>query len=509
MESKSHLFPYRRRPIPESRGSVLKNPIWLAIFIAIPLSSAVWAQTPQISAQRQRVLEEPFRLMMDQQVPTEKRVLFDWGGWFRSNYWAIDEDTSRDLNESNPKIRDDGYHAFREQQLRLWGLLNLDQVHQVYARMKLDYWDWNDHTSYNGNDSDWDGANLERGFYDFRLSRYQMAYGEKPGDFDFSARLGRQYVEFGNGLTLSIPLDALLVSGYYDNFKVTGLGAWSIPSTYNIDRSVPDNEKESRRYWGVQVEYSGFHDHTPFVYYLNQEDLDAGMVRPVNGIDQAFGIDSQYVGLGSQGRFFHRDLQYSVEGVIETGKSYAYTPDTDESASRQSISAWAFDTELRYLVPDKKRTLYAVEYLLASGDSDRYFSPIDTVGGNQPGTLDRSFSAWGFRNTGLVFAPMISNLGMVRLGASTFPWENFKAFKDLELGANVFFYHKQRESGAASDNLSFRDHSYLGNEYDFYANWWFTSDLAITAHYAFFLPGEAFPSQSDRQLFYTALTLSF
>jgi hypothetical protein len=480
--------------------------------LLLPVSVAFSQATPGVF-QRQRIIEEPFRLMMDEQIPAEKRMLFDYGGWFRSNYWAINEDVHRGLEG-----RDDGYHAFRLQELRVWGLANIDQVHQFYARGLLNYWDWNHGTSYDGNDSDWEGANLERGYYDFRLSRYQMAYGQQPGDFDLSARIGRQYVEFGNGLALSIPLDAILVSGYYDGFKVTGLGAFSIPSTDNIDRSVPDNEKESRRYWGVQIEYTEWRDHKPFVYFFNQEDLDAGSTRPIHAFDeqgqpftfdQSFGIDSHYVGLGSMGRFFHRDLQYSVEGVIESGHSYAYTPEADATASRQSISAWAFDTELRYLVPDKRRTLYAIEYLLASGDADRQFSPINTVGGNRSGTLDHSFAAWGFRNTGLVFAPMISNLGMVRLGASTYPFENASTLKELEVGTNVFLYHKQRENGAASDDLSFEDHRYLGNEYDFYANWWLTSDLALTAHYDIFLPGKAFPSQADRQLFYTALTLSF
>ena len=134
---------------------------------------------------------------------------------------------------------------------------------------------------------------------------------------------------------------------------------------------------------------------------------------------------------------------------------------------------------------------------------------MNTVGGNQIGTKDHSFVGWGFRNTGLAFSPLMSNLGMIRLGASTFPAENVKMFKDLELGTNMYIYHKHRSGGAASDTLSTKEHAYLGSEFDFYANWWITSDLALMAHYALFLPGDAFSPQPDRQMFFTALTINF
>ena len=35
--------------------------------------------------------------------------------------------------------------------------------------------------------------------------------------------LGRQYVEFGTGLALSIPLDAIQARGYYGNWQFTGM----------------------------------------------------------------------------------------------------------------------------------------------------------------------------------------------------------------------------------------------------------------------------------------------
>jgi len=445
--------------------------------------------------QRQRILDEPFRLEMDEAVPVDKRVVFDWGGWFRSSYWSLDENVHR-------CCECDGYHALREQELRLWGWLNIDQIHQLYARVRLDYLDWNHHTSFDRNDSDWEGPNLERGWYDFRWSRYQRAYGNQPGEVDLAVRVGRQYAELGTGLTLSIPLDALVLDSYYHDWQLTGLAARSVPSTHNVDRSVPDEPKEDRHFLGLQLRYNGHRDHEPFVYCFTQDDKGGELAN--NG--QKYGYDTSYAGIGSRGRFFHRDLQYTLEMASAWGESYA---ESTTQSERQNVKAWAFDTELRYVIPDKRRSQVALEYLLTSGDSDRDFSPTNTTGGNRAHTTDDSFVGWGYRNTGLTLAPRMSNLGMVRLGASTYPAVGSKRFGRLKIGTDFYFYHKQKSGGAASDALSTKDNSYLGSEFDVFANWQITSDLAWAVHYGIFLPGDAYSVQRDRHLFYTGVTLSF
>ena len=53
----------------------------------------------------------------------------------------------------------------------------------------------------------------------------------------------------------------------------------------------------------------------------------------------------------------------------------------------------------------------------ASGDGDRQL-PTDTVGGNQSGTQDFAFNSLGFANTGLAFAPALSNTDRSRLSES-------------------------------------------------------------------------------------------
>lgn len=463
----------------------------------------VLSMTPPVYAQSQsgRTIDEPFRLTMDQQ-PAGKRALFDGGGWLRTSYWGMDDNVDRNRDDG---ISDDGKHGLRRQQLRLWGDATLDGAHHVYARGLLDYYDWNHGTSYRSDDNYWDEAVLERGWYKFRWSALPQV---TPGDFDWSAQIGRQYVEFGTGLALSLPLDAVVGRGYYNDWEVTGMMAKSIASTRNYDHFVPGNDREHRCFWGTELRYNRWKDQRPFVYFYKQNDQDGGLVREYVPGDpntlQSFGYDSSYVGMGSRGRFFHRDLEYTGELVLEQGKSYARGV-----GDREDIKAWAFDTELRYISPGSHRSQLVAEYLLTSGDGDRYGSPNSSAGGNQAGTDDRGFSAWGYRNTGICLAPLMSNLGMVRLGAATYPFCETGRLNRLQLGTDFFLYHKQDGRGAMSDSVSSERDSFIGHEVDFYLNWRLTSDLAWALYYGFFEPGEAMVDGGLRQTLYTGLTLNF
>jgi len=482
-----------------SHRSVYLNPsavlLWALLLVCLAVAPrSAWSQTPEL--QQFRILDEPFRLALDEQ-PASKQALFDYGGWFRSSYFVTDENNDRDFDGHN-----DGTRAFRQQQSRFWSSLTLHQTHQFYVRLKTDYIDWNGDTSYDGRNSDLLGPNLERFWYNFRLSKAQWVTGYTPGDFDLDFKIGRDYVELGNGLSLSSPLDAAMLTTYYKDIRVLTFGALSIPSSNNIDSSVPDNPNESRRFGGVQFNFDHWSEQQPFMYYYIQEDQDYGMVRDF----QSYGYDSQYLGLGSRGRFFHRDLQYGCELVSEFGKSHAWT---DDEPAPQTIQAWAFDTELRYLIPDQAKSQLSAEYIFASGDGDRTYSPTNTIGGNAPHTKDTSFNAWGYRNTGLVLAPEISNIHIIRVGAATFPLYQVAQCDKLRVGTDVFCYHKQHSDGAMSDGLSYLQEGYVGSEWDVYFDWRLTSDLSLTLRYGYFLPGDAFASDHDRQLVFTGVTLNF
>ena len=58
----------------------------LVALVGVCIPQTGWGQAG--SPQAQRILDEPFRMRMDEQVPVAKRVIFDWGGWFRSFSWV-------------------------------------------------------------------------------------------------------------------------------------------------------------------------------------------------------------------------------------------------------------------------------------------------------------------------------------------------------------------------------------------------------------------------------------
>ena len=271
-----------------------------------------------------------------------------------------------------------------------------------------------------------------------------------------------------------------------------------------VDGSPRVAGHQDRCFFGFEFAYTGFDRHRPFVYYLDNQDN----TRPdPPDLAQGYEYTSRYVGLGSEGTVLLPDLRYRAEVVGEWGRTYS----NGVAAGRDHICAMAVDTMLEYLFRAATRPKIMVEYLYGSGDSDHAVSSTSTVGGNLAGTKDIDFNAFGFRDTGIAFAPRISNIHIYVLGASFFPLENIELFKKMEVGSKVFFYHKAKASGPISDTSTDNRGKWLGWEWDIYCNWRLTSDLAWTIRYGAFQPGSAYDGQgqSCRQYLYTGVTFSF
>jgi hypothetical protein len=213
--------------------------------------------------------------------------------------------------------------------------------------------------------------------------------------------------------------------------------------------------------------------------------------------------------VGSSGNLTD-NLLYSVEAAFEGGKtlsnSFAF-PFTQVEQTRDDITAWALDARLDYLLNDPRRTRFSGEVILASGDNDR-LSTSNTFGGNRPNTNDHAFNAFGLLNTGLAFAPDVSNLLMVRGGVSTFPFPDAGPFRQLQLGADVFAFNKLSDE-APIEEFTSEDH-YLGWEADLFVNWQVTSDVSFTLRYGVFFPGQAIETDHDeRHFLFTGITYAF
>lgn len=475
------------------RQSVIKLGSLFALLSAAPAGRAIAqpgapARDPDAFLNQQRLIEESINAERKKlAVPTDKFEL-DYGGFYSFHLFLFDDGV-----ESS--------RTFRRHDLRLWGRLALDQgAHQIYVRSRLSFVDFNAGDAYDGNEDDIEGMNLERGFYQFDLTRALQAYADKRIDYNIELKIGRDLTEIGTGLVLSTPLDLVRLRATWRHIELTGFAGRTVGSSQDFDLSRPTT-RTRRAMFGVQAKYLGFERHEPFAYVLWQRDRNhETLPRPF----QEFDYDSFYAGFGSTGELV-TNLRYSTEWVVERGHNVG----DGQFFKRNSIEAWAWDIELEYLFDTKGKPRVAMEYMFASGDPDRPFSPTDTVDGLLRGHVDSSFVGFGYRNTGLSFAPRLSNIHIWRAGAAFFPFEQHEAWKRLEVGSDWFLYHKHHASAAVSDPTADVPSGYAGWEMDYFANWDITSDLSATARYGVFFPGAAYSDRTTRTFLLVGVTWSF
>lgn len=443
------------------------------------------------TADGRRIYEEQLRVRLDEQLAEAREIGVDAGGWFSFAFFHYDDAAAR------------RQRVLRQYELRGWGSANIQGVHKLYVRGLLGYDDWNAGTNPTERHGDqFSGFEIERAWYQFDLGRMLRNQSGQEPPMGFRVTVGRSFTEIGTGFVLSMPLDMIQFDASWRDWQLTALLGKTIHETRNIDDSAAVADHQRRCPWGAQVTYTGFDRHRPFAYYLdNHDQTRPEPYDPLQGYDYS----SRYVGVGSRGSVLLPHLRYQVEAVGELGKTYS----DGVAAGRDRICAMATDCQLEYFFQARTHPRVGLEHIWASGDDDRELSATATLGGNRPGTRDYAFNAFGYRDTGLAFAPRMSNLHVYALGASFFPLERHKLLDKMEVGSKVFFYHRSAGSGAVSDTTAGEDGRWLGWEWDVYCNWRVTSDLSWTVRYGAFMPGSAYRDDSCRQFLMTAMTFSF
>jgi hypothetical protein len=473
-----------------------------ALLLALLLNSGASAQsakdnfTQQLDRlRREQLLEAPSG------VPANERAFLDYGAYFTFSYLTADDN----LNDN---------HVLRQYDLVEYARLNFDEAHEVFLRFRTTYRDFNagdPFESHNGSglvDPDFDVA-----YYKFDLSRYEGAYKGKEIDGNLIVKAGRDITYWGNGLVLGTVLDGLTVEVDKGPYTLTGIAGITPVRTVDFDPSRPDYDVDTRRgFYGVMGSMQ-VGTHKPYAYALFQQDYNHNETLDQAGIKTKFAYDSYYLGFGSSGSLSDR-IVYGAEVVYEGGSSqsnsYAITPPslTQIDQKMDDIQAMAADLRLDYVLQDEHRSRASGELILATGDDDR-LDTNTTFNGNKPGTNDRAYNGFGLINTGLAFAPAVSNLAVLRVGISTFPLNGTGPFKRLQVGADVFVYGKFDES-APIDELTTPGKRFLGIEPDVYLNWQMASDVTLALRYGVFFPDhDAFPSDDVRQFFSAGMTFAF
>lgn len=477
-------------PNAHCRRSWTASPAILLASVAL-LTTPLLGQAVDVES-GQRLYEEELRVLLGEQAPEAQEFGYDAGGWFSFAYFRYDDETAREQRN------------LRRYELRGWASLNLQDAHSFYFRGMVGWEHWSENPDWDDGNVEFSDFRVERAWYEFDLGRWlTVETGEVP-PVGFRLKVGRQYSQIGTGLVLAMPMDMIrfdVTSGQWDFMALLGK---TIEDSRNIDDTLRMYDHQDRCFWGFEVAYKGIVDHRPFIYYLHQDDHTKPL-SPLAG--QSFDYSSRYLGLGSTGTLTPLSpyLHYRTELVGEWGKNYS----TGVTAGRDDICAMAGDVQLAYAPPVRHRPRFTLGYLFATGDDDRQLSATATIGGNAAGTNDRAFNAFGYRDTGVAFAPRVSNLHMYTAGASFFPLEDHRWFRKMQLGTRAFFYHKYVKDGPTSDVTSNQDHRWLGWEWDIYCNWRITSDLSFTTRYGAFWPGEAFADRTCRQFIYTGMVFTF
>lgn len=471
----------------------------LSVFLLLP-AAIVSAQSPADLDRFERQLEQiqrQNRLRVDESIAPGERALFDYGAYATFSYLTLDDSVGKS-------------HVLRQYELVGYARLNIDNVHEFYLRGRTVYDDFNDGDSFDGRGDDWVSPYADRFHYRFDLNRWQSAYGKPATEHNLVFQAGRQIVTWGNGLTLSELLDGAIVRVSRGAFDLDLVAAVTYDDVTDFDISRPDFRDDTHRGVFGAMATIGVGEHRLFAYGLLQRDYNGDETLVAGGVTTHFDYNSHYLGIGAGGNLGDGFL-YGVELVYEGGTTLSNSFDpADFSQVRQTeddICAFAMNARLEYLLADPNNTRFGVELILATGDSDR-LATNTTVGGNQPGTDDRAFNSLGLLNTGLAFAPTVSNLAMLRAGVSTHPLAGHSAMSRFQIGGDVFVFGKFDRNAPIDEPTS--NDRFLGTEFDLFLNWQITSDVALSVRYGVFFPGSAIEGDSSpRNFFYTGVTYAF
>lgn len=441
-----------------------------------------------------RTADPTFRLPVDPSLSLVERSEIDVGGFASFSFVHLVDSENNARRLAQPEVT-------------LYGRFVLDGAHRAFVRARAQYRAFSEGDSFDERGDTWTEPWLERYWYEFDLASAMTATGGAAPDVNLNVRVGRQFVDWGAGLALSEQLLAARATVTFGPFDILGLAGVTPTDRSVIDfdasRDGFDHDTE-RAFFGGQLRYTTERTDTIYAYVLHMADWNSDRPRAAIVGDVDFDYDATYVGIGASGPI-GGELLYLGEFVYEFGES---TSDPLQGPQRrEDIRAFAARGQLTYVRPDLRGLRVEGEIIAASGDDDRFVS-TDTIGGNAPGTDDTGFNSLGYANTGLAFAPSLSNLLIFRAGASAFPFQDVAELEQFQVGVDLLL-HNKLDADAPIDEPT-NDDMFLGFETDVFVNWRIFSDLAVTARYGVFFPGDGIAAETDvRHFVFLGATLSF
>ena len=464
--------------------------------------------------QRQLNVEDTqYRQSFFANTPIADRLLLDGGGTARFAYSLIDNARSQEQQVYTTDVR-------------LFMRAELDGGFRFFGRLRGLYNDW----SYTGTlglgpdprEDGWQWPIGEIYWGTFDLAGFsESRTGRKYTDSNLIIQGGRNYLIWAQGLVLSNYVYAIQADLQIGDLLVTGLCAQSAGyDTVDWDVSRPGYDTDTTRLFsGGKLEWKGIAGHSPYAYYLWQEDRNGGQTSdqgfPPFLIPTTYRYNSGYVGLGSTGSV-GAQIVYRSEFTWEYGNTLSDPLDpTSATLARpqveDSISAFAGVLGLTWLARDAGDTRIDFQSVVGTGSSERLESGT-TFGGVAPGALDRSFNSLGYVNTGLALAPEPANLFCPSLGASSNLLPTSDLFSELRLGVTGYLFTRLQADAPISVQTRLTGSNLVGGEVDATLDWRISSDVNLNLRYGLFMPNSSVFFQGEgkaRDFMYAGVTYAF
>lgn len=476
-----------------------KNSIFIRLCFAAYLSISVLFFAAELSADSQEDTIKEETKLLEQEVTKELEavetaapkkgvnVTFKYGGWLNTSYRNY-------KNTDNDELDIDTVHNVWWNDLRLWGKFTFFDKHVLYLRMKNSYTQRKTDIGYTGIGDDYDGPHLDNGYLKLDFADMKI-----PA----TLTLGRQYFFIGRGIAYSATNDGVKLTLNPNKFFIKSFLSKTQPYEDNVDPSVPNYEKRGERVFaGTELTYLGIPNNVIYAYGLIQRDeTDATTAT------QDYNYHSKYFGLGFEGNSQNND-GYWLEIIKQKGRNF--TDASDVALEKRDIDAWALDMGLKHYFKNIFRPKVEFEYAYGSGDRDRDRVDYTNGGGNIYGE-DKNFLYFGGFYGGYALSPRLSNLNAWKIEGSIKPLAHFKSFKDIIVGLKYWLFRKDKEKAGIYDTDATQPSKDIGSEIDAYVYYNITKRMFWLLRYGVFLPGKAYPgnTQAHTKYVYTRLTITF
>jgi hypothetical protein len=396
-------------------------------------------------------------------APTSSQpFIFSYGGWILP---VIVSDTTNT-----------GTVSASMNMVKIWTRMTLGDGSYIYVRGKDLYIRYL--SGYYGDKKNDNTADLDVGFIEGSFFKKAMVIDA-----------GRKFFTVGSGLVLNDRGDGMsfAFNNRILNVSMFGMYTGLLRKEDNpyVTSGQDDIDGTKKIFSGLTLDKS-FSNQTAYLFSVFESDR-----QKEDLLNKRY--NTQYLGLGIKGVPLD-GLDYQLEGIYQTGKSYSGT-----TYKKEKISAYAGYFTANYYIDAKIKPSFNVTYVVVSGDKDNK-GAVYVGTGNASGN-DTTFAAFGGVSTGLGYRPSLINIHVIRAGYSFMPFAGISSdrIRRTSFGLKYSYFMKDKPEASTSDPLAYKPERSLGQSFDLTYRWKIFSDLSVVGQYGVFLPGSAYSSDAKNR----------